>query len=135
MPVAKKWFVLPPSVEYWYTKHTLGYREIPTELSPEDPSNARDSALRSLSIVFPERGANIVIPVEIDGKKGAAVMLVAERNKECTVYWDIDGDYLGSTTGTHQMACNPTTGKHVLTVWDSAGRRDSISFTVVDSGD
>ncbi|MBR3549094.1 MAG: penicillin-binding protein 1C [Treponema sp.] len=135
MPVAKKWFVLPPSVEYWYTKHTLGYREIPPELSPEDPSNARDSALRSLSIVFPERGANIVIPVEIDGKKGAAVMLVAERNKECTVYWDIDGDYLGSTTGTHQMACNPTTGKHVLTVWDSAGRRDSTSFTVVDSGD
>ena len=132
MPVAKKWFVLPPSVEYWYTKHTLGYKEIPPELSPADPSNARDSALRSLSVVFPERGANIVIPVEIDGKKGAFVMVAAERSKECTVYWDIDGEYLGSTSGNHQMPCSPPVGKHVLTVWDSAGRRDSIVFTVVD---
>ncbi|MBQ9630117.1 MAG: penicillin-binding protein 1C, partial [Treponema sp.] len=72
-PIVENRFVLPPTVEYWYARSTLGYSILPPYL-PE--KNSSDSLSEDFSIMFPEQGANIIIPTEIDGKQGNTLMQV-----------------------------------------------------------
>ncbi len=125
LPLIKNYFVLPPAVEYWYTRHTLGYTVLPGFVPWHESQE-----MSELSIVFPDQGAQIILPVELDGTPGAMVMQAAERDESATVYWDIDGTYLGCTTGPHTMAVQPAPGKHVLTVTDTLGTRRVRSFEI-----
>ena len=125
LPLIKNYFVLPPAVEYWYTRHALGYTVLPGFVPWHESQE-----MSELSIVFPDQGAQIILPVELDGTPGAMVMQAAERDESATVYWDIDGTYLGCTTGPHTMAVQPAPGKHVLTVTDTLGTRRVRSFEI-----
>ena len=64
---------------------------------------------------------NGVIPIEIDGTQGEMVMQAAVRSLDNVIYWDIDGEYLGSTESKHEISVAPKPGKHVLTITDSNG--------------
>lgn len=127
LPLVEKRFVLPPAVEYWYSRHSLTYRSLP----PWIAGHTGDSAKSELSIVFPEAGARVFIPLEIDGTPGSLVMQAAHRDKAATLYWDIDGEYLGETREYHQMEARPRPGKHILTVTDERGTRATRSFEIL----
>lgn len=130
LPVTQKRFVLPPGIELWYKKINFGYEPLPAFTE-----NHKKSAVNDLSIVFPEQGANLIIPVEIDGKDGAMVMQAACRDPSRTVYWDLDGEFLGMTRHYHDMAVTPRAGKHTLTLSDSNGTVVSRTFTIVADDD
>lgn len=119
-----------PGIELWYKKINFGYEPLPAFTE-----NHKKSAVNDLSIVFPEQGANLIIPVEIDGKDGAMVMQAACRDPSRTVYWDLDGEFLGMTRHYHDMAVTPRAGKHTLTLSDSNGTVVSRTFTIVADDD
>ena len=128
-PVTEKRFVLPPSIEYYYTRQALGYRHLPPFL-PEH----RFAQKSELSILFPEQGAQIILPIEIDGTPGKTVMQAASRSKGATLYWDLDGEFLGETRGEHTLAVRPRAGWHTLTVTDSNGTRRTRQFEIAEGG-
>lgn len=130
MPQVESRFVLPPSIEYWYKRANLGYRSLP-DFVPWH----KNAEIQELSLIFPEAGAKIVIPTEIDGSPGSMVMQAATRNPDTVVYWDIDGTYIGCTENRHELAARPRAGQHVLTVTDSHGSRIQRHFTVLDAAD
>jgi len=130
LPVIQKRFVLPPSIELWYKRASIDYEPLPAFVE-----NHKKSAEADLAIVFPEKGANLIIPIEIDGKEGAMVMQAACRDRERTVFWDLDGEYLGSTQTFHEMAATPRSGTHTLTLTDSNGTIATRTFTVVADGE
>ena len=130
MPQVESRFVLPPSIEYWYKRANLGYRSLP-DFVPWH----KNAEIQELSLIFPEAGAKIVIPTEIDGSPGSMVMQAATRNPDTVVYWDIDGTYLGCTENRHELAARPRAGSHTLTVTDSHGSRIQRHFTVLDAAD
>ncbi|MDE6720334.1 MAG: penicillin-binding protein 1C, partial [Treponemataceae bacterium] len=129
LPIIEKRFVLPPSIEYYYTKQALGYKHLPPFL-PEHQFAQRDE----LSILFPEQGAQIILPIEIDGTPGNTVMQAASRSKSAVLYWDLDGEFLGETRGEHTMALRPQVGWHTLTITDSNGTRRTRQFKIVEDG-
>lgn len=126
LPKIENRFVLPPSLEYWYTRYVFGYKTLPPYVS------GSVAAREELTIVFPEQGAHIVIPIEIDGTTGRMVMQAVNRDKNATLYWDIDGEYLGSTKRVHEMTTHAAPGTHTLTVTDSRGNRRVRTFEVLD---
>jgi len=128
LPRTESRFVLPPQIEYWYRKYDSGYRPLP----PWIPGHVGDSSKPDLVIVFPEPGSRVFIPKNIEGKKEAIVLEARHRNTSETLYWDIDGEYLGETQYFHELAVSPPPGKHRLTVTDSRGNRDSRSFEILD---
>ena len=130
MPQVESRFVLPPSIEYWYKRANLGYRSLP-DFVPWH----KNAEIQELSLIFPEAGAKIVIPTEIDGSPGSMVMQAATRNPDTVVYWDIDGTYLGCTENRHELAARPRAGSHTLTVTDSHGSRIQRHFTVLDAAE
>jgi penicillin-binding protein 1C len=107
--------------------HARTYRKLP----PWVPGHSGDSAKGELSIVFPESGERVFIPIEMDGSEGTIVLEAAHRNANETLYWDIDGEYIGETRTYHQMESRPRSGTHVLTVTDSRGIRASRTFEVL----
>ncbi len=130
MPVQKKFFVLPPMMEYYYTKHSIGYKKLPPFV-PWHNSYTDDS----FEIMFPQQNANIAVPVEIDGTTGAFLMEATARNSDEELFWDLDGEYIGRTKRIHKMAATPRYGPHTLTVMDSNGSRKTRTFTIVDIGE
>lgn len=122
----EKRFVLPPGME-WYYKKNLDYRPLP----PWKPGSSPSGSDRSLAILAPEEGSSIYVPIELSGELGATVFAAAHRDPGATVFWHIDGEYLGSTAGTHRIEARPPPGEHILTVVDDSGRSVSRKFRIL----
>ena len=82
-------------------------------------------------MLSPQRGARLLVPRGLDGLPGRAVAEAAHRDAGSTVYWDLDGQYLGATVGDHRMALPPIAGAHLLTLTDAEGRAIRHPFTMI----
>lgn len=121
---AVPWFHLPPAMERYYLPRHPGYRALPPFMNASS-----DDAV--MEVLYPEAGARLLIPTELDGTRGKAIIEVAHRDPNAVLHWDLDGSYLGHTTGEHRMAIDPPEGTHRLTLTDQNGNTLRHAFTVV----
>ena len=121
-----KWFVLPAAMEWYYRRSHADYRPLPPYAPGETPAE-RTSA--SLGLVFPEQGGTIYVPVDLDGTPGRTVFKAVRRDPRATIFWHLDGAYLGETTELHDIEARPGIGKHVLTIVDASGEEVVRTFT------
>jgi penicillin-binding protein 1C len=122
------WFVLPPVQEYYFRTKNLSYKSLP----PFRNDCVNPASLASMDLIYPRLNARIFIPRELDGQPGSALFEVAHRNHQTTIYWHLDGNYVGATQGTHRLAVAPKSGKHLLTLVDDEGEVLERSFVVTD---
>jgi penicillin-binding protein 1C len=125
--VNKSWFVLPPTMEYYYKIKHDDYKVLPAFLP-----NCDIESSRQMEIIYPENDARIYVPIEVTGEKGNTIFTAAHRNPQAHLFWHLDNNYIGSTFQFHQMAFNPTAGKHILTVVDEQGETISRNFEILD---
>lgn len=121
------WFVLPPVQEHYYRAKNISYKPLP----PYRHDCQAPGSLSSMDLIYPKPNARILIPRDADGKPGSSVFELAHRNKDASVFWHIDGNFIGETTGLHRMAINPPEGGHVLTLVDEEGQFLEAHFTVI----
>ncbi|HRO39742.1 MAG TPA: penicillin-binding protein 1C [Flavobacteriales bacterium] len=119
------WFVLPPGMEHYYALGHPGYRPLP----PWAPGTMGTD--EPMEILYPEPGARLLIPVQLDGTRGHMVVEVAHRNADAMLFWDLDGAFIGTTTGIHRMALSPPEGAHRITLTDGQGHALHRNFTIV----
>lgn len=124
----KKWFILPPSMEYYYKIKNSDYKVLP----PFKPGCNETGGNVAMEMIYPKNNAVVYIPVELDGTRGKIILNAAHRNAETKIYWHIDADFVGSTKSFHQLAISPLPGKHTLTLVDENGERLVQVFTVLD---
>lgn len=125
--VHQNWFVLPPVQEYYYKPKNITYKSLPPFRSDCRPP----LAIASMDLVYPKPNAKIFIPRDLDGKPGSAIFELAHRNSSSTVYWHIDGEFVGETKSIHHLSINPAEGKHTLTLVDDAGETLERSFEII----
>jgi penicillin-binding protein 1C len=126
--VHKSWFILPPSMEYYYKIKNSDYKELPA-FKPGCGDAGSNSAME---MIYPRNYATVYIPVELDGTRGKIVLNATHRNTNARIYWHIDNEYVATTKNYHQLAVSPPPGKHVLTLVDEQGERLVQSFTVLE---
>ena len=68
---------------------------------------------------------------ELDGQRGRTVFEAVSRRREATIYWHLDGQYLGETHTFHQQSLDIDPGEHILTVVDDEGERVARRFQVI----
>jgi penicillin-binding protein 1C len=125
---AVRWFVLPPAMEWFYARSHSDYRKLPPwKPGSEDPSERRASP--NMSLIFPEQGGRIYVPIDLDGKPGRTIFRATHRNIHATIFWHLDGDYLGETAEIHDMEARPGPGAHTLTLVDDRGEEYVRNFT------
>lgn len=127
---AESWFVLPPVIEWYYRRRNPAYKSLP----PFRNDCLHEERFASMEMIYPHNNTSIFVPRLIDGTKSEAVFEVAHRNKNTTVFWHLNNEYLGQTTGFHQMGLSPDTGKHTLTLVDENGETLVLQFDVKSGG-
>ncbi len=120
------WFVLPPTLEYYYKIKNPSYKTLP----PYKPG-CEPEIERSMEMIYPKPGTVIYIPYELSGEQGKTVLEIAHRNPSNVVFWHLDGVLVGTTKEIHQLGVAPAKGKHLLTVSDNTGETLTIPFEVV----
>ena len=124
------WFVLPPAMEWYYRESHADYRPLPP-FRPDCIESGSDNRSRPMAVIYPGRKGKIYVPAELDGARGRTVFEAAHRDPRTTIYWHLDGDYLGSTVDIHQMLLAPKPGEHRLVLVDEDGERSERLFTVL----
>jgi penicillin-binding protein 1C len=125
--INKHWFVLPPSMEYYYKTKNYQYRVLP----PFRPDCVQAENAAPMEVIYPKDGAKIYVPLEADGTRGRVIFNAAHRQAGVKIFWHLDDKYVGETKDFHQMALNPSPGKHVLTLVDGNGNTVHIGFEVL----
>lgn len=120
-------FVLPPVMEWFYKKSHPFYRSLP----PFHPSCPGSNPAAVMEMIYPRENDQVFIPVQLTGKAGQVILEAAHTTPDAVIYWHLDGEYLGETTGMHQMGIRPLPGKHFVTLVDNLGNRFVKSITVV----
>ena len=121
------WFVLPPTVEYYYRQHHTEYKVLP----PFMPGCNSETA-KPFDIIYPEENAKIYVPLELSGERGKTIFTATHRNSQAKLFWHLDEAYIGTTTNFHQMAISPAVGMHSLTVIDENGETISRHFEILN---
>ena len=118
-------FVLPPAQEWYYMKSHSDYRPLP----PFHPNFAGYRSSGAVEIIYPQEGMEIAAPVALDARSQGIIFSAAHSDPQATLYWHIDGNYLGQTThGEHKIKVIPEKGPHTLTVIDANGHSASVRF-------
>lgn len=123
----RSWFVLPPTMEYYYKQKHTGYQTLPPFMA-----GCANETVKPLDIIYPEENARIYVPLEISGERGNTIFTATDRNKNARLFWHIDDEYIGVTKQFHQMALNPAPGKHVLTIVDEDGESVTRNFEILE---
>ncbi len=121
------WFVLPPVQEFYYKARNLYYRPLP----PYRKDCADPSSVAVMELIYPKVNSKIYLPVELNGEVGSTVWEATHRNSSATVYWHLDGQFIGSTHKTHRLVLSPNKGRHLLVLVDDSGEILERSFEVI----
>ncbi len=124
----EKWFILPPSMEYYYKIKNSDYKILPPyQIGCEDGSNNF-----TMEMIYPKNNAIVYIPIELDGERGKVIFNATHRNQQKKIYWHIDEEFIGTTQSFHQMGINSSPGIHTLTLVDEDGERLVQKFSILD---
>ena len=124
--ITQPWFVLPPAQEYFYKTKHHSYRQLP----PVHPGCLQSAGQRSMELLYPQNGFRIVLTKQLDGSIGRLILQAVHRRSTAIIYWHLNKEYIGSTTGQHQLPLIPSAGQHVLTLVDDEGNSISGNFIV-----
>jgi len=124
------WFTLPPAMEWYYRRHHADYLPLPP-YRPDCLAALGGDTRPPMAIVIPREGSAVYVPRELDGVTGRTVFEAAHRDQSATVYWHLDGQYIGATREIHQMPLAPAPGTHTLVLVDQDGARLERVFEVL----
>ena len=124
----KSWFVLSPAMEYYYKQKNADYKVMPTF---KQGCNFAETG-RLIEIIYPQPDAKIYVPLEVSGEKGKTIFTAAHRRAGAKIYWSLDDGFVGTTQNFHQIALNPSPGKHIITLVDENGTSVSRQFEILE---
>lgn len=124
----KPWFVLPPSMEFYYRSKN-NYQPLPLYKPDCLATLTQDKA--PMELIYPRPNTRIFVPIEIDGQPGQTIFTATHRDANAHIYWHLDNTYVGATTEFHQMALHPAPGKHIITLVDDDGEEIKTEFEIL----
>jgi penicillin-binding protein 1C len=123
--ISKKWFVLPPVMEWYYKSLHIDYKPLP----PFRP-DCIAAPQHSMDFIYPKTNSKIYLTKNFSSTIQPVIFKVACSNKESKLYWYVDNVYKGITQTFHEMALEASTGTHTIVVVDALGNeiRRKVEF-------
>lgn len=114
--VHKSWFVLPPLMEYYYTKNQPFYKKLP---------NYRNDCFNNdnlqMEFIIPKENTTIYLTKGFSGEKNNLFLKAVHSNRDIKLFWYVDETFIGTTQSIHDMEVLPKKGLHLITVIDEFG--------------
>ena len=122
--VSTSWFTLPTVWEYYYAPQHPEYKSMPPFASG---CYSEDTQL--MEFIYPKKGEQILIPEDFDGEQ-EVVFKLAHRDADTTVYWYLDGTYIGLTTTFHELSLALKPGKYRISATDAQGNTQAQTLEI-----
>ncbi len=123
----RSFFVLPPRNAQYYKHYHADYEELPPLL----PTCQQDLAEQSLQFIYPIGNQALMTPHDFNLNRKAIIYKAAHKDPEATIFWYLDKEFLGATTGEHKIMHIPPDGIHTLTIMDQYGNSLSQFLKIV----
>jgi penicillin-binding protein 1C len=124
----KSWFILSPAMEFYYRQRNIDYKPLPAF----KPGCITAETGKLIEIIYPQPGAKIYVPLEINGQRGKTVFTAAHRRASTRIFWSLDDAFIGTTQNFHQLGLNPAPGIHIITLVDENGISVSRQFEILE---
>lgn len=121
-------FALPPAMAHYFRRWNPSYRSLPEWMTGCTAEADGDPVIE---LIYPPEGAQIYVPLELDGTRGRAVFEAAHERPGTAMFWHLNDQFMGTTTDIHQMGFAPEQGKYVLTLVDEHGERLERRFEIL----
>ena len=116
--VAKNWFVLPPTIEYYYALSNPNYNELPPYMA-----NCSEMENQLMEFIYPKANEAVLLPKDLGTKTKDILLKLAHQQNNATVYWYLDDTYMGKTENFHELVLDIEPGAYILTAVDNLGNR------------
>ena len=110
------WFVLPPAWAWYYQQRHPNYKPLPPFLS-----GCGGDGHKPMQFIYPQSNTTVYPQKQLDGTIGNITFELAHNNRNATVFWHINNEYITSTTDFHKLSIKLSTGTHTITVVDEDG--------------
>ncbi|WP_395046755.1 penicillin-binding protein 1C [Flavobacterium sp.] len=114
--LTKKWFVLPPVMEWYYKNQHVDYLPLPPYRN-----DCTGTLTASMDFIYPKTNSKIYLTKNFNSEIQPVILKIAHSNRETEIFWYVDNVYKGSTKTFHEMPITPTEGFHYITVVDESG--------------
>ncbi len=120
----KKVLIYPADIAYYLKQRGQPVNNIPDH----NPACEKIAGTDPLKILYPIDSARIWIPRDFDGNYQKVIAKLAHHHPDKKVFWYLDGNFLGTSSGNHNKAIEIKTGWHQLSVTDEDGHSSRIRF-------
>lgn len=129
--VAQNWFVLPPTLEYYYALSNPNYKQLPAFMA-----NCSEMDNQLMEFIYPKPDEAVLLPKDLGTKSQDIVLKLAHQQNNAIVYWYMGDAYVGKTENFHELILGIEPGEYVLTAVDNSGNRIQQKLEVLlASGD
>ncbi len=126
--VNRPWFILSALEEHYYKPRHPNYQSLPP--FRQDCSGKKKEA-SIMELIYPKETAKIFLPVDLDGVVQSTIFKAVHKDKNATIYWHIDNEFIGKTVDIHDQELHPSIGKHLLILVDGEGNRVEQAFEII----
>ena len=123
--VQKNWFILPPAWAWYYQQRHPSYQSLPPLLP-----NCGQEAINRMQFIYPQGNTTLYPQKQLDGSIGNITFELAHSNRNATVFWHINNEYIASTADIHKLSVRLPLGTHTVTVVDDEGNTAACRIEV-----
>ncbi len=124
--VNKKWFVLPPVMEWYYKNSHVEYKPL-----PPFRNDCQATQIANMDFIYPKTNSKIYLTKDFNSNVQPVIFKVACTNKEAKLFWYIDKQFKGTTQTFHEMQITANSGFHYITVVDEKGNEISQKIEIL----
>lgn len=125
--VTKTWFVLPPVMEWYYKSQHIEYQTL-----PPFREDCMATQTVSMDFIYPKMNSKIYLTKNFDSEIQPVILKVAHSQRETELYWYVDNVFKGTTKTFHEMAIEPSSGIHYITVVDAFGNEIRRKIEIIN---
>ncbi len=121
-------FVLPPSLEYYY-RHTM-----PSYMGLSKRLPDCESEEMSIQVIYPEKRMKILLPKDRPDKKNQLIARAYHSEINSAIYWFFNGVHYCTTQSgkTHECILDLEVGKYTMTLIDQYGNTEAVEFEILN---
>lgn len=112
--------ILPPLVKYYYQKSNPNL-----PITPPFKEECIKGNYQKMDFIYPSKNSTVYIPKNRFGERSELILAAVHSQKDKTIFWYIDNEFIGETSVFHSIKTQPNIGKHTITIVDNDG--NSIS--------
>jgi len=120
------WFVLPPTMAYYYRKSHSDYQDLP----PFRGDCITQDQRKQIEFIYPKQGEHIYLTKNFYSDLQPFIAKASTSSANKTLFWYLNKQYMGTTRQFHEMEIRGNSGVNYLTITDEEGHTQTIEIYI-----